>query len=131
MRKAELLSPVGDRERLGAAITFGADAVYLAGQEFGMRTAPANFSREGLADAVCLAHQNGVRVYLTCNTVPHNEELTRLPDFLKFAQEAGVDAFIITDLGVLSLAKRFAPKVEVHISHAGRDCKLCQRECLL
>ena len=116
MRKAELLSPVGDRERLGAAITFGADAVYLAGQEFGMRTAPANFSREGLTDAVRLAHQNGVRVYLTCNTVPHNEELSRLPDFLKFAQEAGVDAFIITDLGVLSLAKRFAPKVEVHIS---------------
>ena len=106
MKKPELLSPVGDLERLQTAIAFGADAVYLAGKEFGMRTAPSNFTQEELAKAVSLAHQNGVRVYLTCNTLPHNEEFSRLPPFLEYAQEIGVDAFIITDFGVFNLAKR-------------------------
>lgn len=112
----ELLSPAGDMERLCAAVDFGAQAVYLAGTEFGMRTAPRNFNREDLLKAVQYAHERGVKVYLTCNTLPREEELSRLPEFLKQAAAAGVDAFIITDLGVLSLAKRFAPDVPVHIS---------------
>lgn len=112
----ELLSPVGDMERLNAAIHFGADAVYLAGQEFGMRTASSNFDSDGLAAAVKLAHENHVRVHLTCNTLPHNDELVRLPQFLQMAQSAGVDAFIIADFGVLNLAKKYAPKVDIHIS---------------
>ncbi|MBW7573310.1 peptidase U32 family protein [Caproiciproducens faecalis] len=112
----ELLSPVGDLERLGAAISFGADAVYLAGQEFGMRTAPSNFTNEELAKAVQYAHEKKVCVYLTCNTVPHNNELARLPEFLQFAQDAGVDALIIADLGVMAMAKKYAPKVEIHMS---------------
>ena len=112
----ELLSPVGDMERLNAAVQFGADAVYLAGKEFGMRTAPSNFTEEELRRAVSFAHGNGVRVYLTCNTVPHNDELSRLPTFLEMAQDAGVDAFIMTDFGAMALAKRYAPNVELHIS---------------
>lgn len=114
--RPELLAPAGDRERLQAALDFGADAVYLAGEEFGMRTAPANFSREGLESAVQLAHSRGVRVYLTCNTVPRNEEIDRLPDYLAFIQATGVDALIATDLGVMELAKKYAPKVELHVS---------------
>lgn len=114
--RVELLSPAGDMERLGAALEFGADAVYLAGQEFGMRTAPSNFSREELQRAVQLAHEKNVKIYLTCNTVPHNEELARLPDFLRFAQSVGVDALIIADLGVLAMAKNYAPDVAVHMS---------------
>jgi len=115
-KSVELLSPVGDMERLSTAINFGADAVYLAGQEFGMRTSPSNFSQEELSKAVAFAHSKNVRVYLTCNTVPHNDELARLPDFLQFAQDAGVDAFIIADFGVMAMAKRYAPNVDIHMS---------------
>lgn len=116
LKEIELLSPVGDLERLHAAIDFGADAVYLAGQEFGMRTSPANFSREDLQSAVAFAHSKGKRVYLTCNTVPHNAELARLPAFLEYAQDIGIDAFIIADFGVMALAKQYAPNVEIHMS---------------
>ena len=114
--RPELLAPTGDMECLRAALDFGADAVYLAGQMFGMRTAPSNFTREELQTAVALAHARGVRVYVTCNTVPRNKEIDLLPDYLAFLQEAGVDALIVTDLGVIDLAKRYAPKVELHVS---------------
>lgn len=114
--RPELLAPAGDMECLCAALDFGADAVYLAGQMFGMRTAPSNFTREELQTAVALAHARGVRVYVTCNTVPRNKEIDLLPDYLAFLQEAGVDALIVTDLGVIDLAKRYAPKVELHVS---------------
>ena len=114
--RPELLAPAGDMECLCAALDFGADAVYLAGQMFGMRTAPSNFTREELQTAVALAHARGVRVYITCNTVPRNKEIDLLPDYLAFLQEAGVDALIVTDLGVIDLAKRYAPKVELHVS---------------
>ena len=114
--RPELLAPAGDMECLRAALDFGADAVYLAGRMFGMRTAPSNFTREELQTAVALAHARGVRVYVTCNTVPCNKEIDLLPDYLAFLQEAGVDALIVTDLGVIDLAKRYAPKVELHVS---------------
>lgn len=114
--RPELLAPAGDMECLRAALDFGADAVYLAGQMFGMRTAPSNFTREELQTAVALAHARGVRVYVTCNTVPRNKEIDLLPDYLAFLQEAGVDALIVTDLGVIDLAKRYAPKAELHVS---------------
>ncbi|QAT49574.1 U32 family peptidase [Caproiciproducens sp. NJN-50] len=112
----ELLAPAGDRERLEAAVRFGADAVYLAGKEFGMRTASPNFGEDELASAVLYAHGAGVKVYLTCNAIAHNDELKRLPDFFRMAVEAGVDALILTDLGVLRLARRCAPDLPVHIS---------------
>lgn len=112
----ELLAPAGDMERLLAAVQYGADAVYLAGKSFGMRSAPQNFGEEELREAVRLCHENGVKVYVTCNTLPRNDELAELPVFLSACGDMGVDAFIISDLGVLSLAKQYAPQVERHIS---------------
>jgi len=114
--KIELLSPAGDMERLNMALTYGADAVYLAGQEFGMRTSSSNFSIEQLHKAVQKAHKKNVPVYLTCNTLPHNDEIGRLPAFLEAVKAAGVDAVIVTDLGVLNLAKKYAPDIEIHVS---------------
>lgn len=114
--KPELLAPAGDMERLEAAVRYGADAVYLAGKDYGMRAAPGNFTREELKAAVELCHGSGVRVYVTCNTLPRNHELKELPGFLGFCQETGVDGLIISDLGVLSMAKEYAPDVERHIS---------------
>ena len=115
-KPVELLAPAGDLERLDAALSFGADAVYLAGQEFGMRTASANFNYDQLAEAVKRSHQRGVSVYVTCNTLPRNEELARLPEFLQHLQQIGADAVIVADFGILQLAKQHAPKLDVHIS---------------
>lgn len=112
----EILSPAGDFERLAAAVTYGADAVYLGGKMFGMRSSPANFSTEELTRAVGFCHNSGVKVYYTVNTVPTNWELEYLPEHLSEAAKAGVDAFIAADLGVLSLAKKTTPEVPVHIS---------------
>ena len=116
MRNIELLSPCGDFERLKLALKFGADAVYLAGEMFGMRTNPSNFSADELKKAVELAHSLGKKVYLTCNTLPRNEEIEKLPEFLKYAQDIGIDAFIIADIGVMALAKKYAPNVHIHMS---------------
>ncbi|MBO5496069.1 MAG: U32 family peptidase [Clostridia bacterium] len=98
------------------ALCYGADAVYLAGREFGMRAAAANFDDESLRRAVSLAHRLGKKVYVTVNTLPREEELNRLPAYLEFLQDAKVDALIVCDLGVIALAKRFAPKVALHVS---------------
>ena len=114
--KAELLSPAGDRERLRLAVLYGADAVYLAGRQFGMRSSAVNFSDEDLRWAVDYAHARGVKIYVTCNTLPREAELRELPAYLEFLQEAGVDALIIADLGVLELAKLHAPRVARHVS---------------
>ncbi len=116
MKRPEILSPAGDMECLNSAIKFGADAVFLAGNEFGMRTASKNFDETNLREAVKYAHSESVKVYVTCNTLPRNDELLRLPEFLEFCQECNVDAFIIADMGVLDLSKKYAPKVDVHIS---------------
>ena len=97
-------------------IAYGADAVYLAGRRFGMRASAVNFSDEELVRAVETAHASGVRVYVTCNTLPREDELTELPEYLGFLQEAGADALIIADLGVLELAKKYAPRIKKHVS---------------
>lgn len=112
----ELLSPAGDFERLEAAVRYGADAVYLGGKSFGMRASPRNFGPDELQKAVSLCHGQGVKVYLTCNTLPTNDEADRLPDFLRRASAVGVDALIVADIGVLMLAKRIVPDMEIHIS---------------
>lgn len=112
----ELLAPAGDRERFDKALYFGADAIYVGGAEFGMRAAPSNFTFDQLKEAVEDAHKLNTKVYLACNTVPSNEEIERLPDFLEKAQDARVDALIISDLGVMSVAKKYAPKTDIHIS---------------
>ncbi|MDD6728899.1 MAG: U32 family peptidase [Eubacteriales bacterium] len=116
MKNIELLSPCGDFERLKLALKFGADAVYLAGEMFGMRTNPSNFNADELKSAVELAHSMGKKVYLTCNTLPRNNEIEQLPDFLKYAAQIGIDAFIIADIGVMMLAKKYAPDVDIHMS---------------
>ena len=114
--KLELLAPAGDMERLVSAVRYGANAVYLAGKSFGMRAAPQNFGERELEQAIAFCHENGVKVYVTCNTLPRNGELSELPKFLSLCGELGVDAFIISDLGVLSMAKQYAPRVDRHIS---------------
>lgn len=116
LKKPELLAPAGDPERLASALQYGADAVYLGGQEFGMRAAPANFTKDSLRTAVARCHEQGVRVHLTCNTLPRNNEVEALPAFLEEAADAGVDAFIIADIGVLRAAQKYAPKVDIHMS---------------
>lgn len=115
-KKLELLSPAGDRERLEMAVLYGADAVYLAGQRFGMRASAGNFAPDELEKAISFAHERGVAVYVTCNTLPREDELAELPEYLEFLQYAGADALIIADLGVLELAKKHAPKVKRHVS---------------
>ena len=111
----EVLSPAGDEEKLHAAVLFGADAVYLGG-EFGMRSTQAGFRGEVLKRSVGYCHQNGVRVYLTVNTLPRNREMDRLPSYLEEAWTCGVDALIVSDLGVLSLVRKYVPSMEIHIS---------------
>ncbi len=116
IKKPEVLAPAGDYECFGAAMMFGADAVYLAKKTFGMRAAPANFSQEQLISACSLAHKKGKKVYLTCNTLPRNRELESLEAFANEASAAGVDAFIVSDIGVMSELKKFAPNIDIHIS---------------
>ena len=112
----ELLSPAGDWERLEMALAYGADAVYLAGSEFGMRSSAGNFNNEEMEKAVALAHGLGRRVYVTCNTLPREDELKRLPGFLEALDSFGVDGLIIADLGVMGLARRYAPHARLHVS---------------
>jgi len=114
--RPELLAPAGDLERLRYALRYGADAVYLAGHRFGMRTASDNFDETGLRTAVALAHDRGVRVYLACNIIPRNADLSELPDYFALAQEIGIDALITADLGLFTMAGRYAPKIPRHIS---------------
>ena len=116
MNKIELLAPAGDMERLQMAAAYGADAVYLAGTLFVMRSFAGNFSPEELKTAVEFCHRRGVRVHVTCNTMPRNEEVARLPDWLSYLDGLGVDAVILADVGVLSLAAKHAPHVPRHIS---------------
>ena len=115
-RKPELLSPAGDMERLRMAVLYGADAVYLAGESFGMRSFAGNFSPEELPRAVRFAHEQGVRVHVTVNTMPRNREVDSLPAWLELLNDVGVDALIVADLGVFTLAGQYAPRCERHIS---------------
>ena len=121
-KNIELLAPAGDMERLHMAVAYGADAVYLAGNAFGMRSFAGNFTPEELKSAVALCHSHGVRVHVTCNTMPRNDEAARLPQWLEYLNDVGVDAVILADVGVLSLAKRHAPRVQCHISTQASIC---------
>ena len=112
----EILAPAGDMERLKAALDFGADAVYLGGTMFGMRAGAPNFDAETLCQAVKQAHEKKKKVYLTVNTLPRNPELALLPQFISEAVNAGVDALIIADLGVLQTVRKLAPNMTVHMS---------------
>ena len=116
MTKLELLSPAGDMERLKMSVLYGADAVYLAGTDFGMRSFAGNFTPEEMPKAVEFAHEHGVRVHVTVNTMPRNDEIVQLPAYLEQLQDAGVDALIVADMGAFMLAGKYAPKCERHIS---------------
>ena len=116
MNKVELLSPAGDIERLKYAFEYGADAVYLGAEEYGMRAAPKNFTLDQLQEAVNIANSLGKKIYLTLNTVPTNEEVARMPEFIKKVADIGVHAVIVADIGVLAMVKEAAPDMEVHVS---------------
>ena len=116
MKKIELLSPAGDMEQLQMSILYGADAVYLAGTSFGMRSFAGNFSPEALPKAVRFAHDHGVKVHVTVNTMPRNDEVAKLPEYLEQLDDAGVDALILADLGAFTLAGKYAPHCQRHIS---------------
>ena len=120
--KPELLAPAGDMERLKMAVLYGADAVYLAGTDFGMRAFAGNFTPDELRQAVGFAHSHGVRVHCTINTMPRNDEVARLPEHLELLNDAGVDAIIVADLGAFTLAGKYAPKCERHISTQASIC---------
>jgi putative protease len=115
-RKPELLAPAGDMEKLKMAVLYGADAVYLAGTSFGMRAFAGNFAPDELRAAVRFAHDHGVKAYVTVNTMPRGDELKRLPEHLENLDDAGVDALILADLGVFTMAGKYAPRCERHIS---------------
>ncbi len=116
MKKLELLSPAGDMEQLNMSILYGADAVYLAGTSFGMRSFAGNFSPEALPKAVKFAHDHGVHVHVTVNTMPRNDEVAQLPAYLEQLDNAGVDALILADLGAFTLAGKYAPHCQRHVS---------------
>ena len=116
MTKIELLSPAGDMERLKMSVLYGADAVYLAGTDFGMRSFAGNFTPEEMPIAVKYAHDHGVAVHVTVNTMPRNDEVVSLPAYLEQLQDAGVDALILADLGAFTLAGKYAPKCARHVS---------------
>ena len=116
MKIPELLSPAGNFEKMKAAILYGADAVYLSGQVFGMRSAADNFSVEEIYDAVKYAHAKNKKIYLTLNTMPREYEYIALQNYLKEISGSGIDAVIVADMGVLSLVKKVIPDIEIHIS---------------
>ena len=116
MKRPEILSPAGNFEKMKAAILYGADAVYLAGNMFGMRAAADNFTVEELSEAVSYAHERGVKVYLTVNTMPREYEYDSLKKYFSDIKDVGVDALIIADIGVLMLAKEMLPDTDIHIS---------------
>lgn len=112
----ELLAPAGGMEQLRAAVAFGADAVYLAAEQFGMRARAANFRMDEIPAAVAFAHDHGVKVHVTCNILMHPDDIDGLPAFFRALDAAGVDAFIIGDVGAFAVAGEVAPRVERHVS---------------
>ena len=116
MRKVELLAPAGDLERLKIAFTYGADAVYIGGEIFGMRSAAKNFTKEEMAEGVKFAHERGKQVFVTMNIIPRNDEFLQIEEYLLDLQEIGVDAVIVSDPGVFSMVQQIVPDMEIHIS---------------
>jgi putative protease len=112
----ELLAPAGNYEKLVTAVHYGADAVYMGGKQFSLRAKAGNFSRQAMGDGVAFAHENGVKVYVTINIIAHNSDLHDLPEYLLYLKEQKVDGLIISDPGVLSIAQKTVPELQVHLS---------------
>lgn len=116
MKRPELLAPAGNLEKLKIAIIYGADAVYLGGENFGLRAGAKNFTLEQLAEGIKFAHDREKRIYLTLNIIPHNEDLIGLPEYVSKLKELGLDAVIVSDPGVLKIIKDIIPEMEIHLS---------------
>lgn len=116
MEKVELLAPAGNLEKLKMAIIYGADAVYLGGEEFGLRANADNFTRDQLIEALDFAHIRGKKVYVTMNIIPHNDDFPGMPNYIRTLTELGVDAIILSDPGVYALVKEISPNMEIHLS---------------
>ena len=116
IKKPELLAPAGNLEKMKMAVLYGADAVYLGGKAFGLRAFGGNFTYEELKEAVDFAHARGKKVYVTVNIFPHNSDMEKLPDYLRYLQEINVDALLVADLGVFMLCRKLIPNMELHIS---------------
>ncbi|MDR0925416.1 MAG: U32 family peptidase [Hungatella sp.] len=116
MRKTELLIPAGSLDVLKTAVVYGADAVYIGGEAFGLRAKAKNFSIEEIREGIAFAHEKGVKVYITANILAHNDDLTGVEEYFKELKETGLDALIISDPGVFAIAKRIMPDLEIHIS---------------
>lgn len=116
MNKPELLAPAGDLEKLKMAIVYGADAVYLGGEEFGLRKASKNFTLEDIEEGIRFAHKRNKKVYVTLNIIPHNEDLIGLDEYVSELEKIGVDGVIVADPGVFSVIRRVAPNMPIHLS---------------
>ncbi len=116
MKRPELLAPAGNLEKLKIAVIYGADAVYLGGENFGLRAGAKNFTLKQLAEGVKFAHDREKRIYLTLNIIPHNEDLVGLPEYVAKLKELDLDAVIISDPGILKIVKSIIPEMEVHLS---------------
>jgi putative protease len=116
MNKPELLAPVGSFEKLKMALAYGADAVYFAGKEFGLRAFSDNFSEAEIIKALQYVHSRGKKAYVTVNIIPHNDDLVKLPDYLRFLEQAQADAIILSDLGIYRIAREVAPRLPIHVS---------------
>lgn len=116
MKKIELLAPAGNMEKLKMALLYGADAVYLAGKAFGLRAYGGNFDRDELKQAVSYAHSMGKKVYVTVNIIPRNEDLEGLDEYVAYLESIGVDAVLVSDLGVFDICREAAPNLQIHIS---------------
>ena len=116
MKIPELLAPAGNMEKAKVAIAYGADAIYLSGELYGMRAQAGNFTNDEIEEAVRYAHERGVKVYVTVNIIPHNQHLDGLPEYIAFLKSIGVDAIIVSDVGVISIARRSAPELPLHLS---------------
>jgi len=116
LKKPELLAPAGNMEKLKMSLLYGADAVFLGGKAFGLRAFGGNFSNEELKEGVEFAHRLNKKVYVTVNIYPHNSDLEKLPEYLRYLESIQVDAVLVADLGVFTIAREVAPNLHVHIS---------------
>ena len=116
MRKPELLVPASSLEVLKVAVIFGADAVYIGGEVFGLRAKAKNFSMEDMKEGIAFAHAHGVKVYVTANILAHNQDLAGVRAYFAELKEIGPDALIISDPGVYRIAMEVCPEIERHIS---------------
>lgn len=116
MEKVELLAPAGSLAKLKYALVYGADAVYIGGEEFSLRVAAKNFTADEIKEGIDFAHNLGKKVYITANIIPHNDDIKKFPEFVREVDALGADAIIISDPGMFALAKKCAPRLDIHIS---------------